>query len=425
MVLGASFDTGNLGVSALAWSSLKLIRTKWPMARITLVGGGRRPTVTKVRLNGQSEPFWTWPVRYSPNILVRNHILGLLLLVALCRYFPTLRQRLAPNESTLGVLLRGDLFCDITGGDSFSDIYGFSRFFRGFLLKRICQMTGKPFVLLPQTYGPFTLMPTKILARQVLKHAQSIFSRDREGLAVIQGLIGTSDNVRLCPDVAFIMEARRPESLVTDRIERLKEEGKRLIGLNISGLLFNGGYTRKNMFGLACDYPTLIIDIITWFTRRPDQLVLLVPHVVPPAFAVEDDIAAARDTARNLPPDILNKVIIVDEVLDQNEAKYLVGLCDFFMGARMHATIAALSQKVPAVGMAYSRKFAGVFETAGVPDCVLDLRLLTNEEIMNGIKDIFARREEFLVKLENTVPNLQHDLFHLFDGLNGLSENRE
>lgn len=424
-MLGASFDTGNLGVSALAWSSLKLIRTKWPMARITLVGGGRRPTVTKVRLNGQSEPFWTWPVRYSPNILVRNHILGLLLLVALCRYFPTLRQRLAPNESTLGVLLRGDLFCDITGGDSFSDIYGFSRFFRGFLLKRICQMTGKPFVLLPQTYGPFTLMPTKILARQVLKHAQSIFSRDREGLAVIQGLIGTSDNVRLCPDVAFIMEARRPESLVTDRIERLKEEGKRLIGLNISGLLFNGGYTRKNMFGLACDYPTLIIDIITWFTRRPDQLVLLVPHVVPPAFAVEDDIAAARDTARNLPPDILNKVIIVDEVLDQNEAKYLVGLCDFFMGARMHATIAALSQKVPAVGMAYSRKFAGVFETAGVPDCVLDLRLLTNEEIMNGIKDIFARREEFLVKLENTVPNLQHDLFHLFDGLNGLSENRE
>ena len=425
VLLGASFTTGNLGVSALAWSSIKIIKTRWPDARIVLAGSGRQPGVATILLDGRQQEFSTWPVRYCPNVLERNHIVGLGLAVFFSHFLPFLKTWLSSTTSTLGELLSCDLVCDITGGDSFSDIYGFSRFFRGFLLKRICQMTDKPFVLLPQTYGPFTLMPSKILARQVLKHAQSIFSRDREGLAVIQGLIGTSDNVRLCPDVAFIMETRRPESLLTNRIERLKAEGNRLIGLNISGLLYNGGYTRNNMFGLACDYPSLVMDIISYFTRQPDQLVLLVPHVVPPAFPVEDDIAAARDAVRTLPADILDKVIILDEMLDQNETKYCIGLCDFFLGARMHATIAALSQKVPAVGMAYSRKFAGVFETAGVADCVLDLRVLTNEKIMNGIKDIFARREEFRVELENTVPNLHHDLFHLFDGLNGVLENGE
>ena len=77
---------------------------------------------------------------------------------------------------------------------------------------------------------------------------------------------------------------------------------------------------------------------------------------------------------------------------DQNETKYLIGLCDFFLGARMHATIAALSQGMPAVGMAYSRKFRGVFETAGVGDCVLDLRKLSNDHVLDGIKGIYQRR---------------------------------
>ena len=38
ILLGASFSTGNLGVSALAWSSIKIIRARWPDARIVLVG---------------------------------------------------------------------------------------------------------------------------------------------------------------------------------------------------------------------------------------------------------------------------------------------------------------------------------------------------------------------------------------------------
>jgi len=35
-----------------------------------------------------------------------------------------------------------------------------------------------------------------------------------------------------------------------------------------------------------------------------------------------------------------------------SETKFLIGHCDFFVGARMHACIAAVSQYVPAVTLA-------------------------------------------------------------------------
>ena len=46
--------------------------------------------------------------------------------------------------------------------------------------------------------------------------------------------------------------------------------------------------------------------------------------------------------------------------------KYLIGQCDFFVGSRMHSCIAAVSQCVPAVSIAYSDKFIGVMATLGL-----------------------------------------------------------
>lgn len=421
VILGASFATGNLGVGALAWSTLKLIKCKWPDAGITVVGVGREPGVATVRLDGRTEKFSTWPVRYCPNVLARHHIAELWGAVLVCRLFPILKKWLFSTRSVASELLRCDLVCDITGGDSFSDLYGLSRFIRGYLLKKVCQLTGKPFVLLPQTYGPFASSTARFLAKDVLTHSRLIFSRDREGLTVVQELIGSSTKIALQPDVAFIMDAIRPESVQVEQLEQLRAAGHRLIGLNISGLLYNGGYSRQNMFGLTCDYPALVKKIISFFVGPGNQYVLLVPHVVPPAFAVEDDAAVISEIVKTLPAEERDKVIVLGGGLDQNETKYCIGLCDFFLGARMHAAIAALSQCVPAVGMAYSRKFAGVFATAGVEECVLDLRSLTNEEIMDGIEAIFARRDELRLVLAQAVPKLKESLLHLFDELDGMS----
>jgi polysaccharide pyruvyl transferase WcaK-like protein len=418
IIIGASFGTGNLGVNALAWASIKIIVAKWPSSKIVIVGAGRHPAATSIRLNSRQEKMLTWPVRYCVNLLAHHHIAKLLVSVSLCRFLPSLRKRLTESHSTLGELLRSDLVCDISGGDSFSDIYGLPRFLRGYLLKRVCQITGKPFILLPQTYGPFKSPVARILARQILNNSQTIYSRDQEGIAVVEKLIGPLPKIRLCPDVAFIMDPIRPETAQTSQLEQLKRKGKRIVGLNISGLLYHGGYTRDNMFGLAGEYTTLVRDIISYFASQADQYVLLVPHVLPSAdFAVEDDSIAANKALVDLPADLQDRVIALERGYDQNETKYFIGLCDFFLGARMHATIAALSQCIPAVGLAYSRKFSGVFETAGVADCVLDLRSLNNDQVLVGIQKIFARSEKIRTTLEQTIPSLKSQVFSMFDRL--------
>lgn len=423
VLLGASFATGNLGVNALAWSSLKIIRAKWPEARIVLVGTGRQPGVAITRLDGRQEKLSTWPVRYCLNLLERHHIVGLGLAVFLCRLLPLFKKRLARMSSTLGELLLCDLVCDITGGDSFSDIYGFPRLFRGYLLKRVCQMSGKPFIMLPQTYGPFKTPLARILARRILIRTEMIYSRDQEGIAVVEKLIGKSSKLKLCPDVAFAMEATRPDTAQTVHLEQLKAESG-LIGLNISGLLYNGGYTQNNMFGLACNYQALVTNIVSYFIQHTGHHILLVPHVLPSAeYAVEDDLVASLDVLKSLPAAAQMRITVLEKGYDQNETKYCIGLCTFFLGARMHATIAALSQCIPAVGMAYSKKFAGVFATAGVENCVLDLRQLNEEQVLDGVRQIFNRKEGIRAGLEKTLPEMKHNILNLFNGFNGKAKN--
>jgi polysaccharide pyruvyl transferase WcaK-like protein len=96
-------------------------------------------------------------------------------------------------------------------------------------------------------------------------------------------------------------------------------------------------------------------------------------------------------------------VRLVTGTYDCHEIKGVIGQCEFFIGSRMHACIAALSQAIPAVGIAYSRKFAGVFETVGALDYVVDGRTTTNEEAIARILDLFRRRQELRPRLAESV----------------------
>jgi polysaccharide pyruvyl transferase WcaK-like protein len=69
---------------------------------------------------------------------------------------------------------------------------------------------------------------------------------------------------------------------------------------------------------------------------------------------------------------------------------------------------------VPAVGLAYSDKFLGVFESVGVGDLVADLRT-ENEHILACVQDAFNKRTEMAEKLRVTVPSAQKRVLGLFD----------
>lgn len=288
-----------------------------------------------------------------------------------------LRHLVQPGGPVAAAIRRCDLVFDIGGGDSFTDIYGLKRFFTIWVTKARSLFAGKPLILSPQTVGPFDKWWSKPLARAVMNRARFVASRDAPSTRFLKEL-GVRAPVLEATDVAMGMSYTRPAP---------RADGKVRVGLNVSGLLFNGGYTKSNQFGLKGDYPALIREIIGWFAAREEVELHLVGHVQSEHIAVEDDQRVSAVLAQEFPGTVLAPVFATPI-----EAKSYIAGMDFFMGARMHATIAAFSTGVPVVPMAYSRKFAGVFGTLGY-DYVADCKADTSQEILARVTEGYLARD--------------------------------
>ena len=296
------------------------------------------------------------------------------------------RQFLVSPLGYFALARASDLIIDIGAGDSFADIYGVSRLRRMFWLKGLAHLSGTPLVMAPQTIGPFTRQRTKRLARWTLRRSALVASRDRLSTEAARQL-GREDVIE-ASDVAL----RLPYDLPPPRDPQTRPR----VGINVSGLLMNGGYTGKNEFGMKADYPALMRDLVQYFLTQGCE-VHLIGHVLPETAersGSEDDAAANRQLARDFP-----EVIQAPHFKTPSEAKSYIANMDFFMGARMHACIAAFSSGVPVVPMAYSRKFAGLFGTIGYDrtvDCISEDHEAVFEKIVEAYADraVLAREAE-------------------------------
>ena len=118
------------------------------------------------------------------------------------------------------------------------------------------------------------------------------------------------------------------------------------------------------------------------------------------------DMDASEKILDGLSAEQRKNVILLKEPYSAPELKYLISKCDFFIGARMHACIAALSQSVPAVGIAYSQKFKGVFAGIDADDLVVDPRLLSYEMALSACERLFEEREKWKQHLLQRIPDV-------------------
>jgi len=421
--MGASLHTGNRGVSALGASLAGLIWRSRPDATVSLLIGNRDDRHAALTVDGQVKTVKTVNYRLSPRAPLREQLWWLFALSCVYRAvpWPALRRRIARSMPWIDALVQADFVGDIRGGDSFSDIYGLRGFVMGCLPVISVILVRGRIHLLPQTYGPFRSPFAERVARFILLRAESIWCRDRVSLAEVSRLTNGQRQGRLCPDVAFALEAVRPE--VPSISPPLPERHGTLIGLNVNGLVYHGGYTRANMFGLRLDYQAFLKRLVERLLSDESHRILLVPHTFAPAGSVESDPAACRDLLERLSPAIRHRVHLVTEEYDQHRIKGVIGMCGFFIGSRMHACIAALSQGIPTVGVAYSRKFAGVFETIGVADCVVDARDTGVEEAVERTEALFGQRTRTSAVLKPRVALARAELSKLFEPI--AQEHRE
>ena len=418
-LIGASFVTKNLGVAALACGTAASVFHSYPNARLFLIDYSIEPATYKVKHPGGIAMVELVNIRFSKQFYLRNNIAYLLILALCIKILPSCRwrTRLLRQNIVLKAIHEADIIGAIAGGDSFSDIYGLRRLIYVALPQILVQLLEKPLVLLPQTLGPFKSALAKAIARSIVRHSSIVYTRDPSGLEAVRELAGR-DHGRLsfAYDMGFALEPH----IRTERIPAWMAEYDKsipLVGLNVSGLLYIGGYTHRNMFGVKADYRKLIHDLIDLLIRKRCAHVMLVPHVLGTGEDIESDVTACRNIYIDTPNHLQGSLHVLEGEYDQHEIKALIGRCNFFVGSRMHACIGAISQCVPAVGLAYSGKFHGVYQSVGMEELVIDIRDLDGTSIIASVDRAYHRRSELRAKLDVKIPTVRASVLGLFSQL--------
>lgn len=266
-----------------------------------------------------------------------------------------------------------DLVFDISFGDGFSDIYNPKGVFWNTLIKQIANKSKAKLVLLPQTYGPFNSKLLEMQAADAIKHAELVLSRDVLSTEYVKHIAGITPET--VTDLAFSLPYSEPQKN-DDSILR--------VGINVSGLLWKGGFYKENQFGLTVNYRKYIETIIGKLTNQPNTEVHLIPHVIETIQGSNDGDLFVNDFLAEKYPNLIKAPAFNDPI----ETKNYIAQMDVVTAARMHATVDSFSSGVPVIPFAYSRKFEGLYGSIGYDYIIDGCKLSTEEAIAKTLKMI-------------------------------------
>lgn len=391
VLAGAAIGNGNRGVEALARSVMDAVDRDRPHSVLSILDDGwgvraqndPRCTQTQVEYVGvRRSRRWHRPESWTQIRLAQT--LGL------------------PSNPVAQRFAAADAILDLSAGDSFTDLYGPARFATVSSPKTAAVRAERPLVLLPQTFGPFETVTGRRRAERLVRDAALAYARDAWSYGQLLELAGPdADQTRLRQgvDVAFALEPRRPDVHVADRVTG--QDAGPTAGVNVSGLLRDAaGHAR---FRLAGDYLDTMTDVIRGLLSRGAHVVF-VPHVHEPNGGGESDVVAIQEIVGRLSDKERDRTTVVPPTLDAAELKWCIAQVDWFVGSRMHATIAALSTLTPSCAYAYSDKTVGVFETCGMGDQVVDARHTAGSGAVDAILASFEERESSRQRLISRAP---------------------
>ena len=397
-IFGAAQDTGNLGVTALSQS---IVMGLWSrgLHNAVVFDHGRGIRQCRVKSGAEDVTFLTQGAVggrrvYRPESLTRA--------VAESRLGLTGNPILRSLRSSAAVL-------DISGGDSFSDIYGKRRFVAVTQPKHLAIRAGVPLILMPQTYGPFEDRARQSEAAAILQRSALAFARDVRSFALMRELLGNQfdpQRHQCGVDVAFALPISEPSPQQRDEFLAWKNRQQGPIaGFNVSGLLFNSPGEATKQFGLKTDFRSLAMTFARRILQESTASLLLMPHVLSRPGSHESDEEAVRTVYQDLHARFGERMFMPSVADSATEAKWYISNCHWFTGARMHATIAALSSGVPALALAYSGKMHGVFESCGQGHNVADLRHITSEaSVVDAMFASFGDAAANRMLLADTLP---------------------
>lgn len=309
---------------------------------------------------------------------------------------------LQAREATAGIM---------TGGDVLSLDYSVASLIKYMGQAETFIRRNQPMILWAASVGPFSKAPD--IERRVVAHLARyahLSVRESASLEYLNSL-GLRD-VKLVADPAFVM---RPEPFdVSDLLPQ--QTGERLLGFNLSPLirriLAGGGA------GGAADMEASVCEFLSDVMLRTRCSLLLIPHVdTVDGKDMHSDYLYMQGLLRRaqLPA---ARVSVAPRSLNAAQIKHLLSKCDYFMGARTHATIGALSMGVPTVSLGYSVKARGLNrDLFGDERYVLDTKKMTKLTLWKAFESLRTDADAIRSLLAQRIPEWRERARSAFIGI--------
>lgn len=232
---------------------------------------------------------------------------------------------------------------------------------------------GKPFVFMPQAFGPFNSAESKAAMRDIINHARLIFVRDPVSLQHLQSCVETlPDSVVLTPDFTISLTPR-----ANDELPAISGPFAALIPNNKVVSKFNhAGAERQRA------------DYINAFAAAANKLAAEQVQCVLVNHEGKEDAELCAEISAKAPCTIV-------QIEDPLAVKAFIGKAELVISSRFHGAVNALSQGVPCIATSWSHKYHAMMSDFAMGEyCVAELseqslisalqQLLHNKVVLHG-----------------------------------------
>ena len=352
--------------------------------------------------------------RFSPTPETNGSRLskGLLLVRAL-RQCPKLFKTMFSDSWTtlqaIAAVNKADAVLDVSGF-AYSDDWGDSYAARTWVYAYYAHRQGKPYIFLPQAWGPFRTRSVARLTGDLIRWSPLVCVRDQQSMSYVEELFGELDgHMCLTPDIAFRFQPDPPE--VGEKLVRalhVRGGGSPLIGIAPNMRV----YERMPGSGRENRYVQLMADVIRWAWRMGASA-LLIPHEISFAKDPQDD----RFLCRLIKDEVGDggPVAVLDGMYSASEIKSVIGCIDLLVSSRFHSIVAALSCRIPAVVLGWSHKYVELMRSVDMEELVLDYDKSKPAYLLDRIDTAWKRRQELRSRLETRLPAIEDETGRVFD----------
>lgn len=350
IVIHGSYGTGNRGDNVILSQLLLLLAAETPGADVTLLCRDEQ----RVALYLASE-HPELALRVTPlNASFRRHPLQVLR---------------ACQQADLFVLGGGGLLWGKAPGNL---SYWLQR-------ARIARGSGAHLIFyLPGIYGVKGRRAHRLLGR-VTEAADFVSVRDEEGLEQLRHCGVPEERIALGADPAFLLAPPEPGQ-IDDLLQALGLEGRRLVGLSARD------WQERLSAGIFANFVRHLLD-------DPDVVLLFFVMKTGGRLGETDtdDITVARKLLRTLPPELQQRVLIVDDAYSNAEMIALLAACQYLVAMRLHALIFATIAGTPFGALAYDDKIRAYMSMLGREEHLLDLREVIDPQRLLDVTTALAK----------------------------------